>query len=423
MKRLGSYSLSLQLPLVASGAALILGLCLLWLAATASSHLQREQEQRYGSALANQLAVNLREPLRSGDLLAARASLERFIDSSMASGIVIRDVEGAPIGSAGINMLDEGSSYTAPITVSGDIAGEVQLSVDRTAVQESRWRFLFSLVALTIALSLAVFIGTRFLALRLSTRIAALHSELLLPSSEERAESENEIDKLEHCVSLLPLDMLRGHAPVPKAASEFEDSVLLYVHLASLARYVDTLSESNLHRYTRRLQQLVQAAAHCYRGELSVARPFGLLLSFGPQPNAGSEALRASCCARLIAELSLGLRERTNLSIDLAMALGRCEEEAGEVDDIYPALHQQGVIDELFAACVSSENYPCVLVEAGIGDDEQLREGVQFAEASPQESGSGEFRELRRLGDEQESLLSHQAGLIVERIAPRRDSA
>ncbi|MEL7044073.1 MAG: hypothetical protein AAGL66_03525, partial [Pseudomonadota bacterium] len=400
-----------------------LGLCLLWLAATASSHLQREQEQRYGSALAQQLAVNLREPLRSGDLLAARANLERFIDSSMAIGIVIRDVEGAAIGSAGVSLLDQEASYAAAITVSGDIAGEVQLSVDRAAIKESRWRFLFSLLALTIALSLAVFIGTRYLALRLSTRIAALHSELLLPSSEESPGSENEVDKLEHSVGLLPLDMLRGHAPVPRAATEFHDSVLLYVHLASLARYVDTLSESNLHRYTRRLQQLVQAAAHCYRGELAVARPFGLLLSFGPQPNAGSEALRASCCARLIAELSLGLRERTNLSIDLAMALGQCEEESGEVDDIYPALHQQGVIDELYTACLGGESYPRILVEEAIGGDEQQREGMQFAAKPRAEADAGPFKELLRLGDEQESLLSHQAGLIVERIAPRRDAS
>ncbi|MEM1187073.1 MAG: hypothetical protein AAGI72_01025 [Pseudomonadota bacterium] len=420
MKRLGRHSLSLQLPLVASGAALLLGLCLLWLAATASSHLQREQEQRYGSALARQLAVNLREPLRSGDLLAARANLERFIDSSMASGIVIRDVEGAAIGSAGVGLRDVEAGYRAAITVSGDIAGEVQLSVDRTAGKESRWRFLFSLLALTIALSLAVFIGTRYLALRMSTRIAALHSQLLLPSTEGSAESENEIDRLEHSVGLLPLDMLRGHAPVPRAATEFQDSVLLYVHLASLARYVDTLSESNLHRYTRRLQQLVQAAAHCYRGDLTVARPFGLLISFGPQPNAGSEALRASCCARLIAELSLGLRERTSLSIDLALALGRCEEESGEVDDIYPALHQQGVIDELCTACLSSESYPRVLMEEALGDDEQQREGIQFA-ARPTPADAGSFRELLRLADEQESLLSHQAGLIVERIAPRRE--
>jgi hypothetical protein len=441
MTPLGKYSLTLQLPLIASGSALCLGLCLLWLAATASGHLQLEQERRYGNALAQQLADNLREPLQSGDLLAARASLQRFVDSSLASRIIVRDVEGAAIGSATQVTSDAASapdpeSYTAVITVSGDIAGEVAVSIDRSAVRETRWRFLFSLLALTLALSLAVFLLTRLLAQHLATRIGALNSELALPGEQSPVESDNELERLEHSVSLLPLDMLRGHAPVPEAASQFQDSALLFIHLASLTRYVDTLSESNLHRYTRRLQQIIQAAAHCYRGELSVARPFGVLLRFGPQPNAGSEALRAACCARLVAELTRMLGERTTLSLDLAMALGHCEEEVDEVEDIYPRLHKQGVIDELGGACIDAPGYPLILVDETLGADEQLAAVAIYGNGAPGDAGaesarmrdsgrasSGSLRALERLGDEQESLLKHQAQLIVERIAPLREAS
>ena len=101
MARFGNYSLSLQLPLVATACTLAAGLCLLWLATTASNYLQGEQEKRYGESLARQVAANVRDALQSGDLLAARATLERFLDSSLARGITIQDVEGAPIGSAG----------------------------------------------------------------------------------------------------------------------------------------------------------------------------------------------------------------------------------------------------------------------------------------------------------------------------------
>ncbi|MEE4278618.1 MAG: hypothetical protein V2I82_09175 [Halieaceae bacterium] len=431
MTRFGHYSLTLQLPLIASATALILGLSLLWLASTASLHVQEEQERRYGNALAQQLADSLREPLQSGDLLAARASLERFFDSSMASRIVVRDVEGSAIGSAERpdaedRSFAESRSYSAVITISGDIAGEVAVAIDRTATQETRWRFVFSLLSLTLGLALAVFLGTRLLAQRLATRLRALESELALPGEQTDVDFANELERLEHSVALLPLDMLRGHAPVPKAAAHFQDNALLFVHLASLARYVDTLSESNLHRYARRLQQLVQAAAHCYRGELVVSRPFGILLSFAPQPNAGSEALRAACCARLIAELTRRLGKRTNLSLDLAMAIGVCEEETEGVDDIYPQLHKQGVIDELGSACLGASEHPLILVDESLDADEQLAAVAVYREAGETRSDGASLtdslRRLERLGDEQESLLRHQAQLIAERIAPRREA-
>jgi len=423
MKSPAHYSLSLQLPLAAGGAALALGLCLLWLAATASGHLLREQEARYGAALAEQLAANLREPLQSGDLLAARASLQRFMESSMASSILVRDVEGMAIGSAGTPLPGGAPSYKAPISLGDDIAGDVLLQVDRSALGESRWRFLFSLLALTLALSLAVFLGMRVLATRLALRLMAMESELVLPGT-ERSAAGSELERLEHCVALLPLDMLRGHAPVPRAATAFRDSIVLFVHLASLARYVDTLSESNLHRYTRRLQQLVQAAAHCYGGELTVSRPFGLLLRFTPQDDGGSAVLRAASCARLVAQLALGLRGRTKLSIDLALALGHCEEETDEVEDIYPRLHQQGVIDELHGACLARNTCPVLLVEEALAGDDDLAEVAVYAgaEGSREEDDEARaFRELERLGEEQEKLIEHQARLIIERIAPRRD--
>lgn len=428
MKRFAAHSLSLQLPLVAGVAALVVGLCLLWLATTASSHLQTQQEQRYGDALARQLAANLREPLQSGDLLAARATLQRFLDSSLASSIVISDVEGAAIGSAGAPLDTDARPYRAPITVGDDIAGEVRLAIEGSAGRESRWRFIFSLLSLTMALSLLVFLATRVLARGIARRLTGLATRLAVAGPDGEAGEDqggkrdgNELLRLENTVAVIPLEMLHGHAPVPRPASDFQDTVLLFVHLASLARYVDTLSESNLHRYTRRLQQLVQAAAHCYRGELTVTRPFGLLLTFAPQPNAGGEAFRAASCALLLRHVAAGLRQSTKLSIDLSMALGHCEENRDEVGDIYPALHLQGAIDELHGVCLQEKSPAAILIDGAVREDGELAAVARYEAAAPDATDS--FLRLERLGDEQDALIRRQAELIVERIAPRREEA
>ncbi|EED32174.1 hypothetical protein NOR53_3430 [gamma proteobacterium NOR5-3] len=415
MQRFKDLSLSLQLPLLAAGCALLVGLCLLWLAATSSAYLQNEREQLYGESLAQQVSATVREALQRGDLLSARASLQRFVDSSLAGGITIQDVEGMAMGTAGIINAPNLTQYSAPIRIGEDIAGQVLVSVDSSAGQESRWRFLFSLLALAAALSLLVFMATRVFAQRMATSLLALDTQLALPETVD-PQFDNEIARLRRSVEVLPLDMLRGHAPVPAAATEFQQATILFVHLASLARYVHTLGESNLHRYTRRLQQIVQAAAQCYRGELIVSRPFGLVVSFSGQPNAGSEALRAASCARLIALITLGLQERTSLSLELAMAVGQCEQSTDEARDIYPQLHLQGAIDDLRDACLSHEYYPAILLADSALTDEQLTSAAVLAEDGKDDALA---TELLRLSPEQENLLAHQAQMIVERIKPR----
>lgn len=426
MQRFKQLSLSLQLPLVAAGSALLVSLCLLWLSATSSDYLQNERERLYGEAVAQQVSATVRDALQRGDLLSARVSLQRFIDSSLAGGITIRDVEGMAMGSAGTLEGPNLTQYRAAIRIGDDTAGEAIVSVNSSAGQESHWRFLFSLLALAAALSLVVFMATRLLAQRLSNAMTALETQLSLPLAKEQvsegdghAQIENEMTRLQRTVDALPLNLLHGHAAVPEAAADFQQSSILFVHLASLARYVDTLGESNLHRYTRRLQQIVQAAAQCYRGELIVTRPFGLVIRFSPQRNAGSEALRAASCARLIALIAVGLQERTNLSLELAMTLGQCEQSVDEASDIYPQLHLQGVIDELHDACLQHERHPVILMTRGVLMDGQLAAGAELAKDNEHDAT---VIELLSLSSEREQLLTHQAQMIVERIKPRESS-
>ena len=413
MRRLTPRSLSIQLPLVAAGSALLLGLCVLWLAVTSGTYLHSEQERAYGEALAREVAISVRDPLQGSDLLAARAVLKRFIDAALAAGITV-------MGSAGDFEAPDTRRYRASILIGEDVAGAVSVAVDQRASRDSRERFLFSLLALVGALGVAVYLGTRLLAQRLSLRLLALDSQLALPAEAQEEPARNELRRLEKTVALLPLDMLRGHAPLPAAATDYRQSALLFIHLASLARYVDTLSERSLHRYTRRLQQIVQAAAQCYRGEVSVSRPFGLLVRFQRQPNASSEALRAACCARLLARVTTGLGERTRLSLDLAAALGLCEEGPDGADDIYPRLYRQGAIDELREACLAQRALPAVLLASEALQDAQLGD---TATLRSEDRANAAYRGLLALSDEQEMLLSYQAQLIIERIQPRGDKA
>jgi uncharacterized membrane protein affecting hemolysin expression len=420
MQKFKDLSLSVQLPVLAATSTLLVALCLLWLATTSSAYLQGEQEKQYGEALAEQVAISVRDPLQRGDLLSARASLQRFIDQSLAGGVSIEDVEGMAMGTAGTLDGPTLHQYRAPIRIGNDIAGEVIVSVDSGAAKESRWRFLFSLLALAVALSLLVFLVARTLAQRLATELLALQSQLTLPNDNEEDRTLNELARLHRRVEQLPLDMLRGHAAVPAAATEYQQGTILFVHLRSLARYVDTLSENNLHRYARRVQQIVQAAAQCYRGELAVVRPFGLLISFSPQPNAGSEALRAASCARLISLIAQGLGERTTLSLDMCMALSHCEQGGNDVDDIYPRLYVQGAIDELREMSLDCGER-AVLLARGLLVDEQLALAAQCEELEELEDSRG-FSSLRCLSAEQEQLLAHQAQLIIERIKPQSRS-
>ena len=414
MQRLRDASLSFQLPLAAAACTLLAGVCVVWLSTASGSYLQDARDATHGEALARQIAATVSDPLQRGDLLYVRASLQRFVDSSLAEGIRISDVMGLPIGEAGQVIDLESRAHKAAVMVGSDIAGEVQLSLARSTSDSESQRLLLSLLALVVALSMLVFVGARVFAQRLSTGLRALESQLLLPNAES-ADCDNELMLLRAAVEQLPVDMLRGHAAAPPRASEFRDATVLFVHLASLARYVDTLSESNLHRYTRRLQQLLLAAAQCYGGELRVTRQFGLLLSFAAVHNAGDQALRAASCARLLASLTTALEQRTRLSLDIAMALGHCELGPDEGDDMYPELYLQSSIDELHELCLLLDEYPSIVAADSVLEEAQLQ-GVRTQ--ALELAGEQMVLELLELSPEQEALVAHQSALIVERIKP-----
>ncbi|MEM6900750.1 MAG: hypothetical protein AAF583_13390, partial [Pseudomonadota bacterium] len=200
------------------------------------------------------------------------------------------------------------------------------------------------------------------------------------------------------------------------AASDFNERPLLLVHLASLARYVNTLSETNLHRYSRRMQQIIHAAARCYGGTLSVVRPYAIMVTFDDHATE-SAVLNSIYCGRLVALTTKGLQAHTSLSLDVAMAINLCETPVDEQDDVYPALHLQDTIDELRDCCLGATELPALMVHRRLTENDVLETDVDPDQVI-EDSMGGEYHRLQSLRADRETLLTHQCELIIKRMRP-----
>ena len=409
-------SLTLQLPLAAAALSLAVALALVALAATSSRYLLETQQAAYGNALAQQIARRISTALESGDLLSVAASLQRFVEDSPATVVEIYDVEGQALGRAGKEALPGDAHYAAPVRIGQDTAGRVRITLDTGSAGELRQRFLLSLSALAVLLSLLVFMLARYGSGRLVGRVAAAAERLALDGdAAEPAAAGSELALLEARVDALPLELLRPRDAGAPSGEHYRSNTVLYLHLASLAGYVDTLNERNLHRYTDRLHRIIYAAAACYGGTLQVARPFGLILCFREGGGTGSATLRAVACGALIRAVAGTLEAGMSLSLTMGMAVGRSELGPGDAADIYPGLYLQGVLDELRDACLHDREHVLVTEEAAGDADLAAR-----AELRPEKPG---FRRLAGFAEAQDRLLQTQSALLLARLRGRRDAA
>jgi uncharacterized membrane protein affecting hemolysin expression len=416
---LRDFSLTLQLPLAAAALSLAVALALVTLAATSSRYLLETQQADYGNALAQQLARRISTALETGDLLSVAASLQRFVESSPATVVEIYDVEGQALGRAGrdgpANETHHEAHYEAPVRIGPDVAGRVRIALDTGSARESRQRFLLSLSALAVVLSLLVFLVARYGAARLVSRIAGAAERLALDGAAPPAAGISELELLEARVDALPLELLRPRDAGAPSGEHYRSNTVLYLHLASLAGYVDTLNERNLHRYTDRLHRIIYASAACYGGTLQVARPFGLALCFAQGEGTGSATLRAVACAALVRQVAGTLEAGMSLSLSMGMAVGRSELGPGDAADIYPGLYLQGVLDELRDGCLHDREHVLVTDDAAADADLSAR-----AELRPEKPG---FKRLVGFADAQQLLLERQSALLLARLRGRRETA
>ncbi len=402
-------SIGQQLALLTAGLCLLVSLALVTLAAISTRHMQMQQQEEYGSALARQIATRISTALETGDLLSVSASLQRFVETSSAEEVAIFDVEGKALGQAGDALGQNLRQYRAPVRVESDIAGQVVITISTDTAGAAQLQFVLSLLGLAVLLSLTVYITMRHFGQRLANRLGTLASSIALEDQAEDAAAGNEVDRLARNIEALPMDLLRTRSETNPREENYRTTAVLYLHLTSLADYIDTLDEQALHRYTDRLHQLVLAAADFYAGDLQVARQFGLAVYFSGPNSAGSAAFRAASCAWLIQAASRELEQQMRRTMSIAMAISQSELGAGDRADIYPGLYIQHTLDELETICANRP--PRVLLAPVVCEDPDIASRLQH-----QATEVMDFAMLEEFAEPYQDLLERQLRLILKRL-------
>lgn len=408
---LGNTSLGRQLALSTAGLCLLVSLALVILAAISTRHMQLQQQEEYGSALARQIATRISTTLETGDLLSVAASLQRFVETSSAEAVAIFDVEGKALGQAGEALGQDLRRYQAPVRVESDVAGQVVITISADNAAAARLQFVLSLLGLAVLLSLAVYVTTSHFSQRLAQRLGALAAAITLDDQVDDHLEGNEVALLERRIKALPMDLLRTRSETNPREENYRTTAVLYLHLTSLADYIDTLDERALHRYTDRLHQLVLAAADFYAGELQVARQFGLAVYFSGPNQAGSAAFRAASCAWLIQAAGRALEQQMRRTLSIAMAISQSELGAGDRADIYPGLYIQHTLDELETICANRP--PRVLLSPIVCEDPDIASRLQHEATEVMD-----FAVLEEFAEPYQDLLERQLRLILKRLAP-----
>ena len=412
MKKTGSKtSLGQQLALIAAGLCLVIGLAMVTLGAISSRHMQLSQQQEYGTALARLMATRINTALETGDLLSIAASLQRFVANSTADQIEIFDVEGNELGQAGKATGKNLRQYAASVRIDNDIAGEVLITLNADAAQAAHLRIVLSLLGLTILLSLGAYGASRRMGQNLADRLVKLAKAVATheEGSSGVAPPVNELDLLERNIAALPMDLLRTRGNVSQRDENYQTTAVLYLHLASLMDYVDTLDQHSLQRYTNRLHQVLYAAAGFYGGEIQVSRQFGVTIYFSGNSSAGSAAFRAASCGWLIQNVCSELEKQITLSISIAMAISQSEMGIGDEEDIYPGLYMQHTIDELQTLCASKP--PKILLAPVICEDIDIAGRLEHEETELRD-----YAMLTGFEGPYQDLLERQFRLIWKRL-------
>ena len=232
--RIKNTGLGQQLALITAGLCLLVTLALVTLAAISSRHMQLQQQEEYGSALAHQIARRISTALENGDLLSVSASLHRFVETSSAEQVAIFDVEGKALGQAGATLGQNLNQYRAPVRVESDSAGEVVITISTDNARAAHLRFILSLLGLAVLLSLAVYGGCHRLGQRLGDRLTRMARVIALDEEEPGHKPANEINLLARHIGALPMDLLRTRSDTGPQDENYRTTAVLYMHLTSL---------------------------------------------------------------------------------------------------------------------------------------------------------------------------------------------
>lgn len=402
------HKISQQLALVCGGLCLLVGLALVLVGSLSSRFILKQQQDSHGADLARQLAREVAPAIATGDLIRLEVKLRQLHSRHSLEQLVAFDLEGAPLGRAGRNGDPHNLEYRTRLVIDGNIAGELSLLMAPGPAlleqQRMSWGLLF------LACLLSVFVAALGLnwGQKLAERLLVLDEVLTLDETPgDEARRSDELSQLEATVALLPLELLKPPGSKPAAASDYRDAGLLYLRLDSLGSYVETLDENSLLAYTDLLRQMIHDAAQLYDGKLSVARQFGLLVSFSGSHAAGSPAFRALSVAALVRQLSRVQQAEGKLSHAISQAVGISESGTGSAMDIYPDLYNQHIIDELAAMTIAHPGD--ILLDGAAAEDPDTRGRCSLSEGA-------DYVLLTGLEEPYNDLVERQRELLLRKL-------
>ena len=321
---------------------------LVLLSGLSSNYIVEQETLSKGEAIVSMVAADVAPVLATGDLIRLEVSLRQILADRQLIRIRVEDADGRTLSSAGDSSDPANLEYRSLITIDGNIAGELSLLMPVSTAAAELQRMNLGLVSLALLLSLFAAVLAARWGQTLATRLQVLSAKLSLEEGEPpQAAVEGEIEQLERAVAELPLELLRAPAAASASTANYRDASLLYIHLDSLSQHVETLDETSLLQHTELVRRLVSAAAQLYGGSMSVARQFGLVVSFSDSASTGSPAFRAASTAWLIMQTAREASGDQSLRIRLSQACGVTETGVGSSQDIYPDLYNQHLVDEL----------------------------------------------------------------------------
>lgn len=411
LQRLRNQPLSQQLALSAAGCCLLATLTLVLVAAQSTQSIQNTTLTEHAEAAAEQLAARAATELSASDRLGLVAELQFYTDQNLFAGARVLDVDGLELAARG-QVSPHTEAFQRPVMIDGNTAGRIELYLDLSAQQSARETLIWGLIALSVLLSIAVYVLTRPMGQKLASNISQAVAQLDAISDEASA-SINEVHKLQDRINALPLDLLKSRDPGEYGEEHYTDTAILCISLKHLPGYLDTLDESRLQRYVSVLHRMAYACAGFYGGDLSVVRPFTLAIYFSGAHAAGSPVLRAASCAWLLSRSSEIAEKQDRLSFTSGLAVGVSELGRGDDKDIYPGLYIQSTLDDLLE--LANQQVEGVLLSSHAAEDSGLtaRIGVDVIDEK--------WMALGEISGAHLDLLERQLHLIRRLIAPAED--
>ena len=226
-----------QLAATACLCCLISSLALVGLAAQSSSHSQATLQGEYGQAVAEQLAQRLGAEMATGDRLGIAGELNKLAEQKRIVAARALDVDKRELVAVG-DQNSSSSIFQAPIMIAGDQAGVAEVALSTAISDSTQFQFVLSLSGLAILLSIAVYLITRTLALRLGKNLQAVAAELGVVGDTEQV-SANEIEALRERVAALPLDLLKPPTQQQNLGDQhYVETAILFIHFRSLPGYL-----------------------------------------------------------------------------------------------------------------------------------------------------------------------------------------